>query len=208
MNKRFLSVTAVALLISISSIAIQSQAQTPAATMSGTPSATLTATGPATATVQPFTLLNLNTVTEQQILSIPTIINRMVREFQEYRPWVSITQYRKEIGKYVGAEQTVAWEKYLYVPVQVDVADAETLKQIPGVTDEIAKALIAARPYKTNDAFLAHLAQYLSNEQLAYAVNFLDGKVTQPIPTSAATMAATMSATVTVTSTAAATTSK
>ncbi len=206
MNKRFLSVTAAALLISISGVAIQSQAQTPTATMSATSAATLAATGPATATVQPFTLLNLNTMTEQQILSIPTIINRMVREFQEYRPYVSITQYRREIGKYVGAEQTAAWEKYLYVPVQVDVADAETLKQIPGVTDDIAKALITARPYKTNDAFLASLAQYLTNDQLAYAVNFLNGTVTQPIPTSAATMIATMSATVT--PTAAATASK
>ena len=53
-----------------------------------------------------MTKLNLNTSSGDDYLkTIPNFSNRMVREFLEYRPYVSIQQFRKEIGKYVGQEQ-------------------------------------------------------------------------------------------------------
>src|SRR5436190_1923713 len=46
--------------------------------------------------------LNLNTVSADELKkTIPNFPDRMVGEFQEYRPYVSIQQFRKEIGKYV-----------------------------------------------------------------------------------------------------------
>ena len=105
------------------------------------------ATPEATAAVAPsFTRFNLNTATGDDFLTIPDMNNRMVREYMEYRPYVSILQFRQEIGKYVGDEQVAAWEPYVYVPIQIDQADVETLKQIPGVDDTIANELIAANP--------------------------------------------------------------
>ena len=71
----------------------------------------------------------------------------MVREFLEYRPYVSIQQFRQEIGKYVDEAQVAAYEQYVYVPVNVDEADAKTLQQLPGVDEAVAAELIAARPY-------------------------------------------------------------
>lgn len=106
-----------------------------------------------------MTKLNLNTSSGDDYLkTIPNFPNRMVREFLEYRPYVSIQQFRQEIGKYVGPEQVAEWEKYVYVPVDANQSDAATLKQIPGITDEVAAQLIAARPFASNDAFLAKLA--------------------------------------------------
>lgn len=95
-----------------------------------------------------FTLLNLNMVTGDQIsAAIPNFPNRMVREFLEYRPYVSIQQFRREIGKYVGDTQTAEWEQYVYVPIDINNADAATLMQIPGVDEATANSLIAARPF-------------------------------------------------------------
>ena len=139
-----------------------------AAAQDATPEAT---SEPATT----FTRFDLNTATADDFLTIPDMNNRMVREYMEYRPYVSILQFRQEIGKYVGDAQVAAWEPYVYVPIQIDQADAETLKQIPGVDDTIAAELIAARPYNTNDAFLAKLATYLTPEQVTFAQNFLEG---------------------------------
>ena len=51
-----------------------------------------------------FIPVNLNTATDEDILSIPGAGSRMVREFKEYRPWKTKEQFEKEIGKYVGAE--------------------------------------------------------------------------------------------------------
>lgn len=108
--------------------------------------------------VPAMTKLNLNSASgDDYMKTIPNFPNRMVREFLEYRPYVSIQQFRKEIGKYVGEQQTAEWEKYVYVPVDPNQSDKETLKQMPGVTDDLAGQLIAARPYASNDAFLAKL---------------------------------------------------
>jgi DNA uptake protein ComE-like DNA-binding protein len=138
------------------------------------------------ATAEGFTRFNLNTATGDDFLTIPDMNNRMVREYMEYRPYVSILQFRKEIGKYVGDEQVAGWEPYIYVPIQIDQADVETLKQIPGVDDTIANELIAGRPYTTNDAFLAKLASFLTPEQVGFAQNFLEGYSPEATATPAA----------------------
>ncbi|HEX5689998.1 MAG TPA: hypothetical protein VFX76_08345 [Roseiflexaceae bacterium] len=121
--------------------------------------------------------LNLNDVTEDQLLStIPNFGNRMVREFFEYRPYVSIQQFRREIGKYVSAEQVAAYEQYVYVPIDVDAADADTLQQIPGVDANEAAELIAGRPYGSNQAFLDKLSSYVEASDLSAAQSYLAAK--------------------------------
>jgi hypothetical protein len=92
--------------------------------------------------------------------------NRMVREFEEYRPYISIRQFRQEIGKYVSQEQVAEYEKYVYVPIAINDADAATLQQIPGVDAAEAEELLAGRPYASVDAFLTRLAGYVSEADL------------------------------------------
>ena len=123
-----------------------------------------------------FTLFNLNTGTADEFLTIPAMSNRMVREFEEYRPYVSIVQFRREIGKYVNADQVAAYEQFVYVPISVNDSDAETLKQIPSLTDEVANALIANRPYASNAIFLEALGAYLDVESVALASYYLAGE--------------------------------
>ena len=53
-----------------------------------------------------FVHINLNTATRDEILLVPGAGNRMAREFAEYRPWKTFAQFDKEIGKYVGAQET------------------------------------------------------------------------------------------------------
>jgi DNA uptake protein ComE-like DNA-binding protein len=118
--------------------------------------------------------LNLNDVTGEALLAtIPNFSNRMVREFQEYRPYVSIQQFRREIGKYVEANQVAEYEQYVYVPVVPNDADADTLMQLPGVDDAIAATLIAGRPYVSSQAFLQALGTVVDRQQLADASCYL-----------------------------------
>jgi DNA uptake protein ComE-like DNA-binding protein len=118
--------------------------------------------------------LNVNTATGDELTkAIPNLGKRMIHEFEEYRPYKSIQQFRKEIGKYVNAEQVADYEKYIYVPISVNEADAPTLQQIPGLDASEAQALIAARPYASNDAFLTKLAANVSAAELAVAKTYL-----------------------------------
>lgn len=55
-----------------------------------------------------FVRLNLNTATDEEILAIPGIGKRMLHEFKEYRPYKSIEQFRREIGKYIDKDKREA----------------------------------------------------------------------------------------------------
>jgi radical SAM superfamily enzyme with C-terminal helix-hairpin-helix motif len=62
-----------------------------------------------------FVPVELNTATDAEILLIPGIGNRMLREFKEYRPYAAMAQFRREIGKYVSAEEVARFERYVYI---------------------------------------------------------------------------------------------
>lgn len=98
----------------------------------------------------------------------------MVREFNEYRPYSSILQFRKEIGKYVNAAQVAEYEKYVFVPIKFNNADADTLQQMPGVDKTIAAQLIAARPYASKDAFLKKVGELVNPEQLTIGASYVE----------------------------------
>lgn len=136
------------------------------------PQAAATA-GQAAAPATTVMKLNLNTASANDFLAIPGVGDRMVREFQEYKPYTSILQFRREIGKYVNVQQVAEYEKYVYVPIDVNQADAATLQQISGLDATEVAALIAGRPYASADAFFAKLAQYVSPDELARAKSYV-----------------------------------
>jgi DNA uptake protein ComE-like DNA-binding protein len=60
-----------------------------------------------------FVLINLNTATDEDILTIPALGKRMLHEFKEYRPYKSMEQFRREIGKYVDKKEVARLERYV-----------------------------------------------------------------------------------------------
>lgn len=121
----------------------------------------------------PQAKLNINTASEKAFRTIPGVGDKMVHEFEEYRPYVSIQQFRKEIGKYVDEERVAAYEQHIYVPIHRNDSDAATLMQIPGLDKKETEKLISGRPYKTNNAFLDALSSYINQDQMTTAQSYL-----------------------------------
>jgi DNA uptake protein ComE-like DNA-binding protein len=59
--------------------------------------------------------LDLNTATKEEIELIPGVGPRMRHEFEEYRPYTSMEQFRREIGKYVDANEVARLERYVTI---------------------------------------------------------------------------------------------
>jgi DNA uptake protein ComE-like DNA-binding protein len=112
-----------------------------------------------TETTEMIVPINLNTATDEEILSIPDIGNRMLREFKEYRPYKNIAQFRRELGKYVDEEQIAEWEKYLYVPTNPNTATEDELLALAGIDETMTQLIIANRSYTDWNALSAVLSQ-------------------------------------------------
>jgi len=60
-----------------------------------------------------FVPINLNDARQSDILLIPGVGGRMAHEFEEYRPYSNIEQFRREIGKYVDEAEVARLEQYV-----------------------------------------------------------------------------------------------
>jgi len=114
-----------------------------------------------------FLQMNLNTAAREEIMLIPGMGNRMVREFLEYRPYTALTQFRKEIGKYVDDKEVARLEQYVFVPINLNTASDETLLSIPGVSSQVIGALKDSRPYKDMEQFRREIAKSMSAKEAA-----------------------------------------
>lgn len=62
-----------------------------------------------------WTPIDLNTASGDEILLIPGIGPRMRHEFEEYRPYKSMDQFRREMGKYVDKQEVARLERYVTI---------------------------------------------------------------------------------------------
>lgn len=60
-----------------------------------------------------FVPINLNTASRDNILLIPGVGRRMAHEFEEYRPYSSMEQFRREMAKYVDDDEVARLEMYV-----------------------------------------------------------------------------------------------
>jgi len=114
-----------------------------------------------------FLQMNLNTAAREEIMLIPGMGNRMVREFLEYRPYTALTQFRKEIGKYVDDKEVARLEQYVFVPINLNTASDETLSSIPGATPQLIRTIKDLRPYKDMQQFRREIAKSVDSKEAA-----------------------------------------
>ena len=63
--------------------------------------------------VSVFVPVNLNTGTEEEIRLIPGMTDKMVHEFEEYRPYADMGVFDREIGKYVDEAEVARFRNYV-----------------------------------------------------------------------------------------------
>lgn len=59
--------------------------------------------------------LDLNSAKAEEILLIPGVGKKMQHEFEEYRPYKTIAQFRREMGKYVDDAEVARLERYVTI---------------------------------------------------------------------------------------------
>ena len=60
-----------------------------------------------------FQPVDLNSASDAEIMRIPGMSKKMAHEFEEYRPYRDMEQFRREIGKYVDDDEVARLESYV-----------------------------------------------------------------------------------------------
>jgi DNA uptake protein ComE-like DNA-binding protein len=114
-----------------------------------------------------FRQINLNTASRAEIMLVPGMTSRMAHEFEEYRPYTSLEQFRREIGKYVDAAEVARFEQYVFIPLKLNSASAEALMTIPGMTSHMVHEFEEYRPYTSIEQFRREIGKYVDAKEVA-----------------------------------------
>ncbi len=114
-----------------------------------------------------FRPINLNTASEAEIMLIPGMSKRMAHEFEEYRPYRDMQQFRREIGKYVDDEEVARLEQFVFIPLDLNTASEDAIMQIPGMSKRMAHEFEEYRPYRDMQQFRREIGKYVDEDEVA-----------------------------------------
>ena len=120
-----------------------------------------------------FVPLNLNTTNEKDFKMIPGVGDRMAHEFEEYRPYKSIKQFKREIGKYVDEIEVSRYLSYVFVPVELNTSSEDNIKDLPGVGNKMAQEFVEYRPYMNLNQFRREIGKYVDDKELIRLERFV-----------------------------------
>jgi radical SAM superfamily enzyme with C-terminal helix-hairpin-helix motif len=114
-----------------------------------------------------FLPINLNATSEDELKLVPGINGKMVHEFEEYRPYSSIEQFQREIGKYVDENEVARYEQYVFVPMDLNSASSEAFASIPGMNKKMVREFNEYRPYNSMEQFRREMGKYVDENEVA-----------------------------------------
>lgn len=120
-----------------------------------------------------FVPINLNSGTREEILLIPSVGNRMLREFLEYRPYAALSVFHREIDKYVDDAELARLEQYVFVPIDLNKASDADILTIPGLGNRMLREFKEYRPYDGMERFRREIGKYVSKEEVARLERFV-----------------------------------
>lgn len=127
-----------------------------------------------------FIPLNLNSAAEEEILLVPGVGDRMLHEFKEYRPYLSIAQWRREMGKYVDDAEVARMEQYVFVPIDLNTATDEEILAVPGVGERMAHEFREYRPYTSMEQFRREIGKYVDDGEVDRLERYVEIRNPEP----------------------------
>jgi DNA uptake protein ComE-like DNA-binding protein len=114
-----------------------------------------------------FLPINLNSASEGEVKLVPGIDRKMVHEFDEYKPYSTLEQFRREIGKYVDEVEVARFEQYVFVPMDLNSASSDAFGTIPGMSGRMVHEFEEYRPYTSIEQFRREMGKYVDENEVA-----------------------------------------
>jgi DNA uptake protein ComE-like DNA-binding protein len=118
--------------------------------------------------------IDLNDVSDEEVLLIPGVGERMRHEFEEYRPYAGLAEFHREIGKYVDDDELARLAQYVYVRIDLNTASDEAILSIPGVGNRMLHEFDEYRPYAVMARFRREMAKYVDDDEVGRLERYVE----------------------------------
>ena len=98
----------------------------------------------------------------------------MLHEFEEYRPYIALLQFHREIGKYVDDEELARLAQYVYVRIDLNSASQAEILSIPGVGPRMQHEFEEYRPYTAMAQFSREIGKYVDDEEVTRLARYVE----------------------------------
>jgi len=118
--------------------------------------------------------IDLNDVTDEEILMIPDAGARMLREFREYAPFAGLAVFHREIDKYVDDAELARLEQYVYVRIDLNTASDEYILTLPGIGARMLREFKEYRPFENMAQFRREMGKYVDATEVARMERYVE----------------------------------
>jgi len=118
--------------------------------------------------------IDLNDMSDDEILLIPGVGERMRHEFEEYRPYAGLAEFHREIGKYVDDDDLAHLAQYVYVRIDLNTASDKAILSIPGVGNRMLHEFDEYRPYTAMARFRREIGKYVDDDEVGRLERYVE----------------------------------
>ena len=112
-------------------------------------------------------VLDANTASEKQLLSVPGMTPALAKNIVARRPFLTMSDFDALIGQSINREQRSDLYRRLFVQINLNTASDAEILLIPGIGNRMLEEFKEYRPYKALVQFRREIGKYVDDKELA-----------------------------------------
>jgi DNA uptake protein ComE-like DNA-binding protein len=112
-------------------------------------------------------VLDANTATEKQLLSVPGVSAAVAKGILERRPFLTMTDFDAFLGQSLSPQQRTELYRRMFVQINLNTASDAEILLIPGLGNRMLGEFKEYRPYRAMAQFRREIGKYVDDKELA-----------------------------------------
>jgi DNA uptake protein ComE-like DNA-binding protein len=112
-------------------------------------------------------VLDVNTASEKQLLSVPGLTPALVKSLMSRRPFLAMTDVDMLLGQSLSREQRAEAYRQLFLQINLNTASDAEIQLIPALGPRLLGEFKEYRPYRALAQFRREIGKYVDDKEVA-----------------------------------------